>query len=175
MTITARILDFQNIGTAWRFVLDCEDNEPRGYGVDHLPAYPTRRDGVFRQRSHADACEPWFDERARAFEDALIERLDGAGDEALDEEAVALAVVVGTRRRTTRMTPRCGPARSRRAHREVPVLLRFAAGVCVVRGARSEARARSAQQPLRLRAPRKLERAARTRPQGAHIASLRAH
>ncbi len=98
MTITARVLDFQNIGTAWRFVLDCEDDDPRGYGVDHLPAYPTRREGVFRQRSHADACEPWFDERARAFEDALVARLDGEGgeeelDEDLDEEAVALAVM----------------------------------------------------------------------------------
>lgn len=155
MTITARVLDFQNIGTAWRFVLDCEDDEPRGYGVDHLPPYPTRRDGIFRQRSHADACEPWFDERARAFEDALVARLDGEGegddDDDLDAEAVALAVVeddavvedaagdadplwmVALFDRSEADDPAEGLAKceglGHRAHREVPVLLRFAVGV----------------------------------------------
>jgi hypothetical protein len=152
MTITARVLDFQNIGTAWRFVLDCEDDEPRGYGVDHLPAYPTRRDGVFRQRSHADASEPWFDERARSFEDALVARLDGEhgelelDDEELDEEAAALAVVDDVAVWDDDDSPVWAgvewaegddPAEGlakceglgHRAHREVPVLLRFAVGV----------------------------------------------
>jgi hypothetical protein len=145
MSTTARVLDFQHIGTAWRFVLDCEDDEPRGYGVDQLPAYPTRRDGVFRQRSHADATETWLDERARGFEDALIARLDGeAGEdeEEVEAEAVAWAEVEEDDTAEDEASPlleaestegddptdvlaKC-EGLGHRARREVPVLLRFA-------------------------------------------------
>lgn len=77
MTYIARSFDLDRIGPAWSFVLECEDEEPRGFGVDQLPAFPTRRFGVFRQRSHADATIPSYDEEARMTEDTLIARLDG--------------------------------------------------------------------------------------------------
>ncbi len=77
MTYIARSFDHDRIGPAWSFVIECEDEEPRAFGVDQLPAYPTRRFGVFRQRSHADATVPSYDEEARQTEDTLIARLDG--------------------------------------------------------------------------------------------------
>ncbi len=82
---TARVFEHNDIGIAWSFVLECEDESPRSFGVDLLPAFPTRRDGIFRQRSHADATVPWFDESARAYEDDLIARLDGEVASEVDE------------------------------------------------------------------------------------------
>ncbi len=95
MTYIARSFDHDRIGPAWSFVIECEDEEPRGFGVDLLPAYPTRRFGVFRQRSHADATIPSYDEEARQTEDKLIARLDGELTdpdelEALDDELRAM-------------------------------------------------------------------------------------
>ena len=90
MSQTARIFEHDDIGIAWGFVLECEDDDPRCFGVDLLPAFPTRRYGVFRQRSHADATVPWFDETARVYEDELVARLDGEiGDDEDDEEPEA--------------------------------------------------------------------------------------
>ena len=84
MSTTARALDFQHIGTAWRFVLDCEDEDPRAYGVDSLPLRPMRRDGVHRQRACGEVTEervdPW------GYEDALIARLEGGAAEEDDED-----------------------------------------------------------------------------------------
>lgn len=84
MSTTARALDFQNIGTAWRFVLDCEDENPRAYGVDSLPLLPMRRDGVHRQRVCGEAAQDWPD--VWGYEDALIARLEGGAAEEDDED-----------------------------------------------------------------------------------------
>lgn len=86
MSTTARALDFQNIGTAWRFVLDCEDENPRAYGVDSLPLLPMRRDGVHRQRVCGEAAQGWSD--VWDYEAALIARLEGEPDADDDDDEI---------------------------------------------------------------------------------------
>lgn len=70
------LLTHDAIGTAWRFVDDCIDDDPRGYGVENFPALVARcRDGVFRARSAGAEYDAWA--RREAVEDALIAMIDG--------------------------------------------------------------------------------------------------
>ncbi len=49
MTLTHRTLDFDNIGTAWHFVEELEEDPARAWGTDRLSAEAVRdRDGVYR-------------------------------------------------------------------------------------------------------------------------------
>jgi hypothetical protein len=81
MTYIARSFDFDQIGLAWNFVVECEDDEPRAFGYDRLVPFATRRHGVFQR------CAPLMassDDDAVDLEDALIAHLDG---EVFDDEA----------------------------------------------------------------------------------------
>lgn len=70
---------FNDIGMAWAFVLDCEDEDPRSFGVDLLPAYPSRRYGVHTLR-HPVEDFAWLEARADV-EDAMIAALDEDDDD----------------------------------------------------------------------------------------------
>lgn len=49
MTLTHRTLDFDNIGTAWHFVEELEEDPARAWGTDRLSSEAMRdRDGVYR-------------------------------------------------------------------------------------------------------------------------------
>lgn len=76
--ITYSPLDHDTCGAAFRFVSECEDEDPVGYGVDLFPAFPKTRAGVHRAPSSPDI--DWDERltgRYRDYEDALIARLDG--------------------------------------------------------------------------------------------------
>lgn len=72
-------LTCDHVATAWRFLDECEDDDPRSYGVDLFPAYATRRYGVFRQRQPQPPFD-WVDRRGESLEDAIIARLDDLED-----------------------------------------------------------------------------------------------
>lgn len=49
MTLTHRTLDFDNIGTAWHFIEELEEDPARAWGTDRLSSEAVRdRDGVYR-------------------------------------------------------------------------------------------------------------------------------
>lgn len=78
-----------DIGMAWSFVLDCEDEEPRSFGVDLFPALPERRHGVYALRAPAEEYA-WLAARADV-EDAMIASLDEDDDDDDFEPEVAAA------------------------------------------------------------------------------------
>jgi hypothetical protein len=77
------------VAAAFRFIIESQDEDPRDYGVDRLPAFASRRQGVFHTlRSALDDEE--LDARA-SIEDELIAHIDGeaqgdagAGDDEAD-------------------------------------------------------------------------------------------
>lgn len=81
MTYIARSFDFDQIGLAWSFVIECEDDEPRVFGYDRLVPFATRRDGVFQRRAPLETFTASPDDEALDLEDALIARLDGASSD----------------------------------------------------------------------------------------------
>lgn len=87
---TLKPLDFDTLAMAYHFITDCEDESPKQYGVDLFPAFPVRRDGVFRMREPQDAAlSPWH---ATDVEDWLIDRVTAPDEDGEDELDVYVTV-----------------------------------------------------------------------------------
>lgn len=77
--ITHRPLGENDIGTAWAFVDDCEDESPRAYGLELALGRVLRdRDGVHRQRASVAPFSSLSSRRVTDVEDELIARIDRA-------------------------------------------------------------------------------------------------
>jgi hypothetical protein len=77
--ITHRTLGENDIGTAWGFVEDCEDESPRAYGLKLALGRVIRdRDGVHRLRASSVAFSALSSRKVTDVEDALIARIDRA-------------------------------------------------------------------------------------------------
>lgn len=73
---TLKLLDPDSVAFAYSFLRDAEDEDPVGYGVNELPAFPVRRGGVFREFYTATEVRASFVE----------DELDVLTDEVLDDE-----------------------------------------------------------------------------------------
>ncbi len=77
--ITHRVLGDNDIGTAWGFVDECEDETPRAWGLELALGTVIRdRDGVHRLRSASADFSSLTSRRVTDVEDALIARIDRA-------------------------------------------------------------------------------------------------
>jgi hypothetical protein len=74
-------LDLNHLSTAYSFLDECADEEPRGFGVDLLPAYVERRHGRFQIPLET---EENMERQATSLEDQIIAHLDGEIEEEQD-------------------------------------------------------------------------------------------
>jgi len=76
---THRTLGDKDIGIAWGFVDDCEDEAPKAWGIELALGRVLRdRDGVHRLRASTADFTSLASRRVTDVEDALIARIDRA-------------------------------------------------------------------------------------------------
>lgn len=86
---TLSLLTPNTVALAYLFVEGCEDESPKQYGVDLSPAFPVRREGVYRLRSPVEPVSPWHGENV---EDWLIAQLEAQASDDDDDAGEALFI-----------------------------------------------------------------------------------